>query len=78
MKKKPTLSYNTILILLAVSLLAAMIGSVTLGRYPIGLKELGGILASQVLEVEPFPLGLHIKLLFLKNVLFFSSFKLSI
>lgn len=54
MKKKPTLSYNKILILLAVSLLAAMIGSVTLGRYPIGLKELGGILASQVLEVEPF------------------------
>ena len=32
MKKKPTLSYNKILILLAVSLLAAMVGSVTLGR----------------------------------------------
>ena len=54
MVKKPHLSYNKILILLAVSLLAAMVGSVTLGRYPIGLKELGGILASQVLEVEPF------------------------
>ena len=54
MKKKPTLSYNKILILLAVSLLAAMIGSVTLGRYPIGLKELGGILVSRFVEMEPF------------------------
>ena len=54
MVKKPHLSYNKILILLAVSLIAAMIGSVTLGRYPIGLKELGGILASRFVEMEPF------------------------
>ena len=54
MDKKPLLSYNQILILLAASLAAAMIGSVTLGRYPIGLKELGGILASRFWELEPF------------------------
>ena len=54
MKKKPTLSYSKIIILLAITLLATMIGSVTLGRYPIGLKELGGILAAQVWEMEPF------------------------
>ena len=54
MKKKPVLSYNQILILLAVCLVATMIGSVTLGRYPISLKELGGILASKVWNLEPF------------------------
>ena len=54
MKKNIKLSYNQILVLLGVTLTAAMIGSVTLGRYPIGLKELGGILASRIWEVEPF------------------------
>ena len=54
MTKKPNLSYNTILLLLAVCLLLAIIGSVTLGRYPIGLKELGGILLSRIRPVEPF------------------------
>ena len=54
MPKKPNLSYNTILLLLAVCLLLAIIGSVTLGRYPIGLKELGGILLSRIRPVEPF------------------------
>mgnify|MGYP003292363189 FL=1 len=54
MKKKPRLSYNQILVLLVVALVAAVIGSVTLGRYPISLKELGGILASRIWELEPF------------------------
>ena len=54
MTKKPNLSYNAILLLLAVCLLLAIIGSVTLGRYPIGLKELGGILLSRIRPVEPF------------------------
>ena len=54
MKKNIKLSYQQILIGLGVALVAAMIGSVTLGRYPIGLKELGGILASKVWELEPF------------------------
>jgi len=52
--KNLRLSYPKILILLAVCLAAAMIGSVTLGRYPIGWKELGGILASRIWEIEPF------------------------
>jgi len=54
MKKKPMLSYNQILLLLAASLLALMLGSVTLGRYPIGLKELWGILFSRFRDIEPF------------------------
>lgn len=54
MKKKQTLAYNQILLLLAAALIAVILGSVTLGRYPIGLKELGGILASRFVPVEPF------------------------
>ncbi len=54
MKKNVRLSYNKVLVLLAVSLVAAMIGSVTLGRYPIGLKELAGILSSRVWDITPF------------------------
>ena len=52
--KKPNLTYNKILLLLAVGLLAAVVASVTLGRYPIGLRELGGILASRLWDIEPF------------------------
>ena len=54
MSEKKPLSYNTILLLLAVSLLLAIIGSVTLGRYPISLKQLCGILLSRVKVMEPF------------------------
>ena len=54
MQKKRSLTNNRILLLLVVSLIAVMLGSVTRGRYPIGLKELGGILASRIWEVEPF------------------------
>jgi len=54
MKKKQVLTYNQILLLMAVALIAVILGSVTLGRYPIGLKELGGILASKVWNTEPF------------------------
>ena len=54
MKKKRTLSYNQILLLLTAALIAVMLGSVTLGRYPIGLKELGGILVSRIWDMEPF------------------------
>ena len=54
MKKTEKLSYNQILLLLSAVLLALMIGSVTLGRYPIGLKELGGILASRIWNIAPF------------------------
>ena len=54
MKKKFTLSNNQILLLLSLVLIVAITGSVTLGRYPIGLKELGGILVSRVMDVQPF------------------------
>ena len=54
MKKKRTLSYNQIFLLLTAALIAVMLGSVTLGRYPIGLKELGGILVSRIWDMEPF------------------------
>lgn len=52
--KKPVFTKNQILVLLTLSLAALMLGSVTLGRYPIGLRELGGILASRLWDVEPF------------------------
>lgn len=54
MTKKKKLSYSTILIIMAVGLFAAIILSVTLGRYPIGLKELVGIIGSKLFDVEPF------------------------
>ena len=52
MKKK--LSYGTIITILSVALVVTVIGSVTLGRYPIGLRELWGIIASQFVQIEPF------------------------
>ena len=54
MKKKRNLSYNQILLLLTAALIAVMLGSATLGRYPIGLKELGGILAARLWDLEPY------------------------
>ena len=54
MSEKKHLSYNTILLLLVVSLLLVIIGSVTLGRYPISLKQLCGILLSRIRVMEPF------------------------
>ena len=54
MKKKQRLTYNQILLVLTAALLAVMLGSVTLGRYPIGLKELGGILGARLWDLEPF------------------------
>ena len=53
-EKKKRLSYPAILLLLALALVAAIVLSVTLGRYPIGLRELLGILGSKLFEVEVF------------------------
>ncbi len=39
---------------LGIGLLVVTLLSVTLGRYPISLKELGGILLSKVVRIEPF------------------------
>lgn len=52
--KSHSLSYPTILALLGALLLVSIIGSVVLGRYPIGLRELGGILLSRFADIEPF------------------------
>ena len=43
-----------IIIALTVLLLVSVIGSVTLGRYPISLKNTTGILFSHILHIEPF------------------------
>jgi len=52
MKKK--LSYSGIIAALIVLLIITVIGSVTLGRYPIGFRELCGIIGSRFVEIEPF------------------------
>ena len=52
MKKK--LSYGAVITILTAALVLVVIGSVTLGRYPIGLREMGGIIASQFVDIEPF------------------------
>ena len=54
MKKKTPLPYPIVFSLLGAALLLAIIGSVVLGRYPIGVKEMCGILASRVVAIEPF------------------------
>ena len=48
------MSGPAIIALLAGALLVCMVGSVVLGRYPISLRELGGILLSRVMPVEQF------------------------
>lgn len=53
MSKRKT-PYSTIIIILIIALLLAMIASVTLGRYPISLKELAGILGSKIFHIEQF------------------------
>lgn len=53
-RSKHHCSKTVILWLLAAILLLTIIGSITLGRYPISLKSLAGILASKFIELEPF------------------------
>lgn len=52
--RKKTLPYSTVILILSLLLLASIIGSVVLGRYPIGFKELCGILGSKIFDIEPF------------------------
>ncbi|MDO4540597.1 MAG: iron ABC transporter permease [Syntrophomonadaceae bacterium] len=40
--------------MLSVALAAVIVGSLALGRYPIGIEELAGIIGSQVFDIEPF------------------------
>lgn len=51
---KKNLSYSTIILILFLVLILSIIGSLVLGRYPISLKELTGILASKIVDIEPF------------------------
>lgn len=48
------LSPRAVIWLLAAVLAAGIVGSVVLGRYPIGWAEFWGILGSKILPVEPF------------------------
>ena len=54
MTPKKKLSYGAIIGILVAALILAIIGSVTLGRYPIGLRELVGIIGSRIVDIEPF------------------------
>ncbi len=51
---KKQLRYSTVIELLIIALIIVFIGSIVLGRYPISIKELAGILASRVIDMEPF------------------------
>lgn len=54
MEKKRHLPYSVIILILFVALIGCILASIALGRYPIGLREVGGILLSRVVEIEPF------------------------
>ena len=45
---------GAVIALLAAALAAAAVGSLALGRYPIDIRIIGGILLSRVAAVEPF------------------------
>lgn len=53
-REKRKISYKSILIGLSVILILAVIASITLGRYPIGFKELLGIIGSKFFDIEIF------------------------
>lgn len=53
MKEKKT-TYRRTIAVLSVLLLAAAVGSAALGRYPIGIRELFGILGSKIFHTEAF------------------------
>ena len=52
--KNKRLSPGGVLLILGTLLIAAIAISVTLGRYPISLKELGGIMWSKLFPLDPF------------------------
>ena len=54
MTPKKKLSYGAIIGILVTALILVIVGSVTLGRYPIGLRELVGIIGSRIVDIEPF------------------------
>lgn len=56
-KRNHPRSYALVMTGLLAALAVTVIGSVVLGRYPIGLRELGGILLSKFVHIEPFWTG---------------------
>lgn len=61
---KPSSNSNrSVITILSVALIALILGSVVMGRYPINLKELLGILASKIIDFEPFWLPVQESLL---------------
>lgn len=54
MNKKKQHSYSAILLALGVTLIVCILGSVALGRYPISLREMAGIVLSKFIDIEPF------------------------
>lgn len=53
-KTRKRLPYSAVITLLCLALIGVIIGSVVLGRYPIGFRELCGILWSRLFPVSPF------------------------
>ena len=53
-KNKKYPPQGAVIAMLGAALVICMVGSVTLGRYPIGLREMCGILGSRFVDVEPF------------------------
>ena len=47
-------SYSRTIAVLLCTLVLCMIGSLILGRYPISLRDLTGIIVSRFIELEPF------------------------
>ena len=54
LKEKKRMSYSAIVLTLCIALAVTIVGSVVLGRYPIGVRELFGILTSKLIPIEPF------------------------
>ena len=53
-KTRKHLPYSAIIAILCAALIAAIIGSVVLGRYPIGFRELCGIIWSRLFPIQSF------------------------
>lgn len=52
--RKKRLPQGAVIAILAAVLVMSIIGSVVLGRYPIGFRELCGIVGSKFMDIEPF------------------------
>ena len=68
MKRKKALSYTGIVILLAAILLAAIVISAALGRYPISIREIFGIIGSKFFAVTPFWTATQASLLLIHRI----------